>query len=348
LRQIHIENKTIGTDNPCFIIAEAGVNHNGKLSMAKKLVDTAVTAGVDAVKFQTAKAEDVVVDTVGIAGYAKKNMGKNITQLAMIKKFELSYEDFTFLHDYCEKKGIIFLSTPHSIDAIDFLDSLVPAFKIGSGDINNVPALKRVARKKKPIILGTGMSTMKEVKDAISVIRSEKNNQIIALHCTTNYPCPLKEVNLRAMTTMRDELDCLVGYSDHTLGMIVPLMAVSLGAVVLEKHFTLNRNFSGPDHKASMTPKELKAMVREIRKIETALGSNEKTPTKSEKKIMQLVRKSIVAKKPIKKGTLLTEQMLSIKRPGTGIPPKELKKIIGKKTRLFINKDQIFQWDMVE
>ena len=230
--------------------------------MAKKLVDAAVAAGVDAVKFQTAKAEDVVVDTVGIADYAKKNMGKNITQLAMIKKFELSYKDFTFLHDYCEKKGIIFLSTPHSIDAIDFLDSLVPAFKIGSGDINNVPALKRVARKKKPVILGTGMSTMKEVKDAISVIRSEDNNQIIALHCTTNYPCPLEEVNLRAMTTMQNELDCLVGYSDHTLGMIVPLMAVSLGAVVLEKHFTLNRKFSGPDHKASVTPNELKTMVQ--------------------------------------------------------------------------------------
>lgn len=297
MRPIQIKNKSIGAGRPCFIIAEAGVNHNGRLDLAKKLVDAAALAGADAVKFQTAKAENVVVGSLGIPDYAKKNIGKNITQLAMIKKFELPYDDFIVLHDYCEKKGIIFLSTPHSIDAIDFLDKLVPAFKIGSGDINNIPALQRAAKKKKPIILGTGMSTMQEVKDAISAIRSEKNNKIIALHCTTNYPCPLEEVNLRAMITMQNELDCLVGYSDHTLGMIVPLMAVSLGAVVLEKHFTLNRNFSGPDHKASMTPRELHTMVQEIRKIETALGSYEKTPTNSEKKIMRFVRKSIVAKK---------------------------------------------------
>jgi N,N'-diacetyllegionaminate synthase len=338
----------IGIGHPCFIIAEAGVNHNGKLELAKKLVDAAVAAGVDAVKFQTAKAEDVVVDSVEVADYAKKNIGKNITQLAMIKKFELSYDNFVYLHGYCEKKGILFLSTPHSIDAIDFLDKLVPAFKIGSGDINNIPALRLVARKKKPIILGTGMSTMKEINDAISVIQSEKNNKIIALHCTTNYPCPLEEVNLRAMITMQHELDCLVGYSDHTLGSTVPLMAVSLGAVILEKHFTLNRNFSGPDHMASMTPKELTSMVQDIRKIETALGSEIKKPTASEKKIMRLVRKSIVANQPIKKGTRLTEQIVSIKRPGTGIPPKELQNIIGKKTKSFVDKDQIFQWDMVE
>lgn len=345
---IQLESKCIGDKQPCFIIAEAGINHNGKLRNAKKLVDAAVFAGADAVKFQTAKAEDVVIGTVRIADYAKKNIGKNTTQLAMIKKLELSYDDFIILKQYCDKKGIIFLSTPHSFDAIDFLDDLVSAFKFGSGDITNIPALRHAAKKGKPIILGTGMSTLQEIKNALTAIKSEKNNNIIALHCTTNYPCPVKEVNLRAMITMQKELDCLVGYSDHTLGITIPIMAVTLGAVVIEKHFTLDRSLPGPDHKASLTPNELKIMIREIRNAETALGSFHKKPTSSEQEIMSLVRKSIVAKNTIKKGTLLTDQMLSIKRPGTGIPPNEIKKIIGKKTRLHIKKDQIFQWDMVE
>jgi N,N'-diacetyllegionaminate synthase len=348
LKKIKIENRYVGEGCPCFLIAEAGVNHNGKLSIAKKLVDVAVSAGADAVKFQTAKAEDVVVDGVQIADYAIKNIGKNITQLAMIKKLVLPYEDFIILKEYCTKKGIIFLSTPHSIDAIDFLDDLVPAFKIGSGDITNIPALKHAARKGKPIILGTGMSTMLEIKNAIAAVKSEKNNQIVVLHCTTNYPCPLDEVNLRAMITMQKELGCFVGYSDHTLGVTVPVMAVSLGAVVIEKHFTLNRNLSGPDHKASLTPDELKTMVQEIRNVETALGSSDKKPTTSEKKIMKLVRKSIVAKGDVEKGIILTKDMLSIKRPGTGLPPTELEKIIGKKTKRCIAQDEIFQLDMVE
>jgi N-acetylneuraminate synthase/N,N'-diacetyllegionaminate synthase len=347
-KTLQLLTKRIGEEQPCFIIAEAGVNHNGKLSIAKKLVDVAVSAGADAVKFQTAKAEDVVIGSVQIADYAKKNIGKNITQLAMIKKFELPYEDFIILKDYCTKKGIIFLSTPHSIDAIDFLDDLVPAFKIGSGDITNIPALKHAAKKGKPILLGTGMSTLQEVKDAISAIKTQNNNQIIALHCTTNYPCPLEEVNLRAMIKMQKQLDCLVGYSDHTLGILVPIMAVSLGAVVIEKHFTLNRNSYGPDHKASLTPDELKTMIREIRSVETALGSSDKKPTSSEKKIMQLVRKSIVAKKDIKKGATLTKDILSIKRPGNGLPPNQFEKIIGKKTKKAMKKDEIFQVDMVK
>ena len=344
---IQLGPKRIGDKQPCFIIAEAGVNHNGKLHIAKKLIDAAVLAGADAVKFQTAKAEDVVIDSVRIADYAKKNIGKNISQLEMIKKLQLPYEDFIILKNYCTKKGIIFLSTPHSIDAIDFLNDLVPAFKIGSGDITNIPALKHAAKKGKPIILGTGMSTLPEVKDAISAIKSQNNNQIIALHCTTNYPCPLSEVNLRAMIQMQKKLGCLVGYSDHTNGILVPLMAVSLGAVVIEKHFTLNRNSYGPDHKASLTPTELKTMIKQIRDAEIALGSPSKKPTASEKRIMRLVRKSIVAKKDIKKGNTLTKDMLNIKRPGNGLPPTQFDRIVGKKTKKDLKKDEILQRDMV-
>jgi len=347
-KTITIGEKCIGNDQPCFIIAEAGVNHNGSLAMAKKLVDVAVRAKADAVKFQTAKAEEVVIDNVEIADYAKRNMGKNTTQLAMIKKLVLPYNDFIILERYCRKKGIIFLSTPHSYDAIDFLDELVPAFKFGSGDITNIPALKHAAKKGKPIILGTGMSTLKEIQEAIKAIQSMQNNQIIALHCTTNYPCPVEEVNLRAMITMQKKLDCMVGYSDHTLGVTIPIMAVALGAVVLEKHFTLNRNLPGPDHKASLTPTELAIMVKEIRKTQTALGSFEKKPTTSEKKIMNIVRKSIVTQTDIEKGTRLTMDLLSIKRPGTGIPPNKIDTLIGKKTKQSLKKDRIIQINMLE
>ena len=343
-----INNRLIGEKQPVFIIAEAGVNHNGKLKLAKKLIDVAAKAKVDAVKFQTAKAEDVVTQKANIADYAKKNIKKNMTQLEMIKNLELKYDDFRVLKRYCDKKEIIFLSTPHSFDAIDFLEDLVPAYKFGSGDITNIPALKHAAKKHKPILLGTGMSTLKEVKEAVKSIKSVGNNQIAALHCTTSYPCPLEDINLRAMITMQKELNCLVGYSDHTLGITVPIMATCLGATIIEKHFTLDRNLPGPDHKASLTPEELKNMVEEIRNVEKALGKFDKKPTVSEKKIMRLVRKSIIAKKDIEKGAIIDESMLIIKRPGTGLYPAYLNKIIGKKAKRHISKDDIFQRNMVE
>jgi N-acetylneuraminate synthase/N,N'-diacetyllegionaminate synthase len=348
MKKIKIGDKVIGKGKTCFIIAEAGVNHNGKIEFAKKLIDAAISAKADAVKFQTARAEDVVIGGIGIADYAKKNIGKEITQLEMIKNLELKYEDFAILKEYCDKKGIIFLSTPHSFGAIDFLEKLVPAYKFASGDITNIPALKYAAKKGKPMILGTGMSTLQELKNAVNVIKSEGNNQIIALHCTTNYPCPLEEVNLRAMITMQNELDCMIGYSDHTLGLLVPIMAVAMGACIIEKHFTLNRDLLGPDHKASLEPDELKKMVKEIRNTEKILGSFDKKPTESEKEIMKLVRKSIVAKQDIKKGLMIGRNMLIIKRPGTGLRPAELDKIIGKKANRKISKDEIFQLDMVE
>lgn len=348
MKTIKISNKLVGENQPTFIIAEAGVNHNGKLEQAKRLVDVAVEAGADAVKFQTFKSEGVVTAGLNSADYAKKNIGKDVGQLEMIKSLELNYKDFVSLKNYCDKKEIIFLSTPHSFDAIDFLEDLVPAYKFGSGDITNIPALRHAAKKGKPIILGTGMSTLDEVGYAINAIKSEGNEQIIALHCTTNYPCPLEDVNLSAMITIQRELDCLVGYSDHTLGLSVPIIATAMGAAVIEKHFTIDKSLPGPDHKASLEPDELKSMIKEIRKTEKVLGSFDKKPTKSEKKIMNLVRKSIVSKKDIEKGTIVSEDMIVIKRPGTGLNPSDLDKIIGKKSRRYIAKDEIFQLNMVE
>ncbi len=348
MKTIKISNKLVGENQPTFIIAEAGVNHNGKLELAKRLVDVAVEAGADAVKFQTFKSEGVVTAGLNSVDYAKKNIGKDVGQLEMIKSLELNYEDFVSLKKYCDKKEIIFLSTPHSFDAIDFLEDLVPAYKFGSGDITNIPALRHAAKKGKPIILGTGMSTLDEVGYAINAIKSEGNEQIIALHCTTNYPCPLEDVNLSAMITIQRELDCLVGYSDHTLGLSVPIIATAMGAAVIEKHFTIDKSLPGPDHKASLEPDELKSMVKEIRKTEKILGSFDKKPTKSEKKIMNLVRKSIVAKKDIEKGSIINEGMIIIKRPSTGLRPTDLDKIVGKKAKRCILKDEIFKIDMIE
>jgi N,N'-diacetyllegionaminate synthase len=345
---IRIGSRCISEKHPCFIIAEAGVNHNGRLDIAKKLVDAAVSGKADAVKFQTFKAEGVVTKNVGIASYAKKNIGWNLKQLDMIKQLELSYDDFKQLKKYCDKKKILFLSTPHSFDAIDFLNDLIPAFKFGSGDLTNTIALQYAARKHKPILLGTGMATLHEVRKAIQLIRATGNNQIVALHCTTNYPCPYDEVNLRAMLTMRKEIPCLVGYSDHTIGITVPVMAASLGAVVIEKHFTLDKTMTGPDHHASLEPKELTEMVTAIRNVERALGSWVKKPTQSEKEIMPLVRKSIIANQQIKKGEIISKNMVAIKRPGIGLSSAYIERILGKKTKKTIQKDEIIRLNMVE
>jgi len=347
MNSIKISNKHVGGNNPTFIIAEAGVNHNGKISLAKKLVDVAVNAGADAVKFQTFKSEGVVSAGVDSANYANKNIGKNVKQLDMIKSLELSYKDFEKLKSYCDKKKIIFLSTPHSFDAIDFLDDLVPAYKFGSGDITNIPALKHAAKKGKPMILGTGMSTLDEVKYAIKTIKSVGNNKVIALHCTTNYPCPINEVNLNAMLTMKKELDCLVGYSDHTLGILIPIIAATLGAVVIEKHFTIDKTLKGPDHKASLESDELKQMIYQIKNLEKVMGDYNKKPTESEKKMMKYVRKSIISKKDIKKNSIIKHDDLIIKRPGTGINPKYYEEIIWKKALKNIKKDTILSLEML-
>jgi len=349
LKKIKIGKRYIGEDCPCFIIAEAGVNHNGQFRLAKKLVDIAASAGVDAVKFQTFKAEGVVTADVDIASYARKNnIGKDFKQLGMLKRCELTYNEFKQLKKYCDQKKILFLSTPHSFDAIDFLEDLVPMYKFGSGDLLNIPALQYAARKGKPMILGTGMATLAEVRDALKAIRAVGCNQIIVLHCTTNYPCPIEEVNLRAMLAMQNTLNCLVGYSDHTMGLTVPIMAATFGAVVIEKHFTLCKTLPGPDHMASLEPTELKQMVIAIRNVERALGSYAKKPTTIEKNILKLIRKSIVASKDIKKGALIRRNMLDIKRPGTGLPPTKIEYILGKKTKRDIKKDELIKISLVE
>jgi N-acetylneuraminate synthase/N,N'-diacetyllegionaminate synthase len=348
MRSIKISNKEIGENHPTFIIAEAGVNHNGQLDLAKKLIDIALDAGCDAVKFQTYKSEGVVTSDTDSADYVKKNLGNEISQLNLIKSYELKYSDFEELKAYCDQKGIIFLSTPHSFDAIDFLDNLVPAYKFGSGDIINIPALKHAARKGKPIILGTGMSTLDEIEQAINAIKSEGNEQIIALHCTTNYPCKIEDTNLNAMLTMKEELDCLVGYSDHTLGLTIPILVTAMGANVIEKHFTSDNNLPGPDHKASLDADELKKMVSEIRETELILGSFDKKPTESEEEIKKVVRKSLVAKNRISKGTVISRDLIEIKRPGTGISPVEIDRIVGKRAIVDIDKDVLLQYNMVE
>lgn len=348
MKKIKIQNKFIGEQEPVFIIAEAGVNHNGDINLAKKLIDAAKDCGCDAVKFQTFKAEGVVTGNAGRADYQIKNIGGNETQQDMLRKYELNYDDFFELKKYCDEKDIIFLSTPHSIDAIDFLDDLVPVYKFGSGDLTNIPALEYAAKKDKPMILGTGMADMEEIKEALNAIYTQGNKEVIMLHCTTNYPCPFEEVNLRAMQTMQNELDCMVGYSDHTQGITVPIMAVSMGACVIEKHFTLDKNLPGPDHKASLEPDELKQMVKAIRDAEKALGSEIKVPTDSEKEIMKVARKSVVANVDIARGRIITDDMLAIKRPGTGLAPKYFKEIIGKKAKVDIKKDELIKSEYFE
>ena len=339
--KIRIGNVVIGEGKPVVIIAEAGINHNGKLRLARELVDAAKAAGANAVKFQTFKTENLVAATTKAADGNEKNAGnKSKSLINSLKKVELKYSDFISLKKYCDKKKIIFLSTPHSEDAVDFLEPLVPAYKIGSGDLTNLPFLEKIAGKKKPVILSTGMADLDEVKKAVGILKRQKNNKIILLHCTTQYPCPLDEVNLRAMEVMRVKLNCLVGYSDHTLGITVPIMARTLGAVLLEKHFTLDRKLSGPDHQASLEPPELKVMVKAIRDAEKILGSDVKKPTKSEEKIKKIVRKSMVADIFITRGVAITSRAIAIKRPAKGIEPGDLKRIIGKKARRDIKKGE--------
>jgi len=332
-----------------FIIAEAGVNHNGNLEIAKRLVDVAVEAGADAIKFQTFVPEELVTREAGRAAYQEINMpGREETQLEMIRRLVLGYEQFYELKAYCDGAGIIFLSTPFDYHSADLLDALgVPIFKIASGELVNHPFLRYVAAKKKPLLLSTGMATLGEVEEALEVIEQAGGKEVTLLHCTTNYPAAYEEVNLRAMLTLQQAFNLPVGYSDHTQGIEVAVAAVALGACVIEKHFTLDRSMEGPDHKTSLEPAELAAMVRAIRNVEKAMGDGRKRPTNSEKEIMKVVRRSLVASRDIKAGEIITEDMLKIKRPGTGIPPKMWDVVIGRRARVDIPADTVLTWDMV-
>lgn len=313
-----------------FIIAEAGVNHNGDINLAKQLIDAGAAAGVDAIKFQTWKTELLVTKDAMQAEYQKQNTQKEESQFAMLKRLELSYDDFGELKNYCDAKGVMFLSTPDEFESADFLCQLQDIFKIGSGELTNLPYLRHIGALKKQVILSTGMGSMQEVEAAVATLMDAgtKKEDITVLHANTQYPTPMEDVNLLAMLSIKEKLGVKVGYSDHTLGVEVPVAAVALGAEVIEKHFTLDTAMQGPDHKASLDPKELRVMVRSIRNIEKALGDGIKRASPSETPNIPVVRKSIVAACEIKKGELITADKLSLKRPGTGKSPMEWDSVV--------------------
>lgn len=317
-----------------YIIAEAGVNHNGQLDLALKLCDAAKEAGVDCVKFQTWQTEKIVTRKAEKATYQSENTNDaEESQFDMLKKLELSYEDFRLVQEHCNKIGIDFLSTPDEEYSLAFLmnELHLPLIKIGSGEVTNIPYLRQMASYHKPIILSTGMATLAQVAMAYDTLKAAGAPSVSLLHCTTNYPCPKNEVNLRAMQTMKEAFKCPVGYSDHTMGTEIPIAAVAMGAEIIEKHFTLDRNMDGPDHKASLEPHELKYMVDCIRNIEVALGDGIKRPNPSEVEISKVVLKSIVAKVQINKGETLTANNMTIKRAGSGIPAAHWDMIVGTK-----------------
>lgn len=326
--------------NRTFIIAEAGVNHNGSIELAKRLVDVAVDAGCDAVKFQTFKAENVVTKGAEKAKYQKVTANADESQLDMIKKLELSYGDFNHLKRYCDENHIMFMSSPFDVDSVDFLADLgLSVFKIPSGEITNLPYLRRINSYKRKVILSTGMSTLDEIKVALEILR---NCEIAVLHCTTEYPCPYDEINLRVLQTLKQELQVEVGYSDHSKGIEIPIAAVACGATIIEKHFTLDKSMKGPDHKASLEPSELRQMVSAIRNVEAAIsGDGIKRPSQSEIKNINIVRKSIVSKCTIHRGEVFTNDNITTKRPATGLSPMLWDSIIGKRATRDYNEDDM-------
>lgn len=334
--------------NKTLIIAEAGVNHNGSLDLAKQLVDVAKRSGADVVKFQTARLDALVSKTASMASYQRKNTGRDESQKEMLRKLLLSYEDFGELAAYCQRAGIQFLSTPFDIGSIHFLNDLQDIWKIPSGEITNYPYLLEIAKTKKKAIMSTGMSTMEEIRDAMTVLKDNGCPEVSLLHCNTQYPTPFHDVNLRAMLTLQKEFGCEVGYSDHTPGIEVPIAAVSMGAAIIEKHFTLDCNMDGPDHKASLEPEYLASMVTAIRHIEEALGDGVKRVTDSERENMAVARKSIVAAKDIKAGEVFTEESLTTKRPGTGISPMRWEELLGRISKQNYEEDAVVHLNELE
>ena len=332
-----------------LIIAEAGVNHNGNFEIAKQLVDKAVEAGADIVKFQTCKAENVISRYADKAEYQKVTTGEADSQLEMVRKLMLTYEEYGKLKEYCDEKGITFLSTAFDLPSVDFLHSIgMKLWKIPSGEITNLPLLIKIASLHEPIIMSTGMSELSEVADAVKTLILYGANDITLLHCTTEYPAPYEDVNLKAMETMRDAFDLPIGYSDHTKGLEIPVAAVARGACVIEKHFTLDRNMEGPDHKASIEPDELKQMVSMIRHVEVAVGDGVKKVSVSEAKNQDIARKSIIAKTVIKAGETFTEENITTKRPGNGINPMRWFDLLGKKAKHDYEEDYLIEKDELD
>jgi len=329
------------------IIAEAGVNHNGNIEIAKQLIDAAVDAKVDYVKFQTFKTENAISKFAPKADYQKQNTGKDESQYEMIKKLELDKNTHIELIEYCKKKNIKFLSTAFDLDSIDTLKELgINLWKIPSGEITNLPYLRKIGQQKQTVIMSTGMANLCEIEDALNVLENAGTlrENITILHCNTEYPTPMKDVNLNAMITIKNAFKTEIGYSDHTLGIEIPTAAATLGATVIEKHFTLDKTMEGPDHKASLEPQELKAMVLAIRNIEKAMGSGIKRTSPSEEKNKAIARKSIVAMRNIKKNDIFDESNITVKRPGNGISPMKWNNVIGRKTNRSFNEDELINW----
>lgn len=332
-----------------FIIAEAGVNHNGKLDLALKLVDAAKAAGADAVKFQTFVTEKSISKYADLAPYQKEKLVKGKGQFEMAKELELSFADFKKINDYCVKQGILFLSTPDEEESLAFLIDLgMPLIKIGSGEVTNLPFLKAVASTKMPIILSTGMATLAEVETAVKTIYQAGNKELALLQAVTEYPTPVEEVNLSAMQTLKDKFKVPVGFSDHTLGVEIALAAVGMGARIIEKHFTVDRNLPGPDHQASLDPAELKQLVSAIRRIEKALGDGKKQPAACEVKNIPLARRGVVAAKDLVAGKKIEKGDLIIKKPGFGVQPVDLPKLIGKQLLKPVKEDEVITWENVK
>ena len=349
IKPVRIENSLVGPENPCFIIAEAGVNHNGDPDLAYHLIDAAAEAGADAVKFQTYKTERIVTPHSPKAAYQLHTTDSQESQIVMLKKLELPLADYRKLISLCLKREILFLSTPYDIEDADFLDELgVPAFKVASGQAVEPHFLKHLAKKRKPIFLSTGMCSLAEVDEAVRAIREEGNDRIIVLQCTTNYPSRLEDCNLRAMLTMGTALNVITGYSDHTQGLTAAIGAVALGARVIEKHFTLDKNMIGPDHSSSSDPEEFKRLVECIRETELCLGSNIKRPTPIEQQNSLGMRRSVVAKQFITAGTPLSWTNITLKRPGTGLSGRQAELLLGKKARFDIAQDSLISLSMIE
>jgi N-acetylneuraminate synthase/N,N'-diacetyllegionaminate synthase len=339
-REVHIEHKIIGSGHPTYIIAEIGANHNGDISIAKKLIDKAAAACVDAVKFQTYKAEKLY------SRRAPKFSKDDMKPFDLIKANELPREWHNELAQYTTQKKLHFLSSPFDYEAVDQLDDVgVPAFKVASFELTDLELLRYIAKKKKPVILSVGMATLGEIEEALTVIRSERNDDIVLLHCTSLYPSPIDIVNLNAIQTLQVAYKIPIGFSDHTLGIHIPIAAVAKGATVIEKHFTLDRHMKGPDHLFAVEPEELKQMVRNIHDVEKALGTGIKERSPQEQEMYEKGRRSIIAAQDIKKGTKLTRDILLVKRPGYGIKPKYIDVIIGRKANKDIKKDQWITWD---
>ena len=327
-----------------IIIAEAGVNHNGSFELAKKMVDAAKEAGVDYIKFQTFNPKKLVSKYAEKAEYQKETTGSDETQLQMLQKLTLTEDNFLSLRDYCREVGIGFISTPFDLDSIAFLEAFDMDFwKVPSGEVTNLPYLEAIARTKRKVVMSTGMCDMNEIQDAIEVLEKNGTTEITLLHCNTQYPTPYEHVNLSAMNSIRDALHKEVGYSDHTQGIEVPIAAVAMGATVIEKHFTLDKNMEGPDHKASLNPSELQQMVVAIRNIEQAIGNGLKEPSSSEMANKGVARKSIVASRSIKQGEVFSEENLTTKRPGTGISPMKWYDVIGKVAPRDFSEDEIIE-----